>query len=100
MSAVLAGTRILVRLPQLEDQNRVYVPHTLNLLALCTECQLGWDDEPEDYNVAYHRTAEEVGSPHGRGRALGKDGVQYCVTNWDNSGSPRSPGLHSSFRSQ
>ena len=52
------------------------------------ECQLGWEDEPEDYNVAYHRAAaEEAGSPHSRGRALGKDGVQYCVTDWDDGGS-------------
>ena len=50
--------------------------------------------------MAYHRAAEEIGSPHSRGRALGKDGVQYCVTSWDDSGSPRSPAARSSFTSQ
>ena len=49
--------------------------------------------------MAYHRAAEEAGSPHGRGRALGKGGVQYCVTNWDDGGSPRSPAANRSFTS-
>lgn len=46
------------------------------------ECSLDWEEEPE-YNMM--RTPQ---SP-GRGRAIGKDGVQYCVTDWEAPASPR-----------
>ena len=76
-------------------------PYVEHHIAPVAECTLGWDDEPDDYNVAYHRTAEEeVGSPHSRGRAVGRDGVQFCVTDWaDSAQSPRSAPASRSFTS-
>ena len=65
------------------------------------ECTLGWDEEPDDYNVAFHRAEQEVGSPHSRGRGVARDGVQFCVTEWADSPaqSPRSPAARKSFTS-
>lgn len=40
------------------------------------ECSLDWDDE-HDYNVMH-----APDSP-GRGRAIGKDGIQHCMTEWN-----------------